>query len=177
MSCVREGAWQSNEAKIRVDGTEKKKTKAWINVFPALLGACVYSSVGFCNSRSITISIPGTWRYTKCLFWPKKNSQLLHYSSRSAQIIERSEWWHSIRTTCPAAASYPIIEITERQHFHNTLRVWGLLLLRTRYNIGYSSTISTTNYQPEVLDYVNINNVSGTSQPLRSSLKKSTRRN
>ena len=76
---------------------------------------CVCWSVGCCTSQSITISIPGTWRYDiNYVYFDKRKSSQLHYSINStAGVIESTEWWHSTRMTCPAAASYRSIESTD----------------------------------------------------------------
>ena len=157
-----------------------------MNVLPALLGACVYSSVGCRKSQSITIPIAVPGGIQKVYFDQRKN----HNSSTSGTVLqpkslkEQSRLGIAIQSRKVTRVRelnvdiqqerrvrqqhlYRMIEITERQHF-NKLRVWGLLLQRTRYNIDYKSTISTSNYQPAMPDYVNINNVSGTSQLLRS---------
>ena len=71
MSYEREGAWQSNAEKIRVDGTKKKRKHEWMCFLHFLVR--VYWSAGCCTSQSIAISIPGTWRFKKMFILTKKN--------------------------------------------------------------------------------------------------------
>ena len=132
---------------------------------------CVYWSVGCCISQSIPMPISSTWRFKNdCI--DKANPHDSTTYSITPRATGRTEGWHSTRTTCPAAASYRIIESTEWRLFNQTLRVsitggdyyyyWRM------YSIDYIHFLSTTKYQPVISDYVNNNNISGTSQLLRS---------
>ena len=116
------------------------------NLSPAHF-CCVYWSVGCCTSQSsITISTPGTWRYKKCVLWPKKKNSQPHY----ARIVERSTgWWHATRATYPAAASCRIIESTDWRHFNKcyVCHWWGLYCYcvpGTSYIIANMHYLSTT---------------------------------
>ena len=53
---------------------------------------------------------------------------------------------------------------------------WGLLLYINMYSIDYIHFLSTTKHRPEVPDYVNNSNISGTSQLLRSTRYQVSRR-
>ena len=149
-----------------------------MNVFPARFGPCAYWSVGCCTSQSTAIAISGTWRFKNCFFGQRKTHNFTTYSN-TVRIIESTEWWHSTRTTCPAAASYRITESTEWRHFNKTWRVsvtGGGDYYYYMYSIDCINYLSTTTkYQPEMPDYVN-NNISGTSQLLRSTRYQVSRR-
>ena len=144
MRYEREGAWQSNALKIRVDGTEKTRKHEWMYFLH--FGACVYWWVGCCTSQSIAIAIPQVPGGFKIVYFDNKKTHNSTTYSSTARIIGRTEWWNSTRTTCPA--SYRITERTEWRHFNKAWRVsvtgGGDYYYYYMYRIDYINYLSTT---------------------------------
>ena len=70
---LRKGGSLTKECEENTRRWDRKKRQAWMNVISCTFWR-VYWSVVCCTSRSITISIPGTWRYKKCLLLTKKKA-------------------------------------------------------------------------------------------------------
>ena len=81
-----------------------------------------------------------------CLFCPPERNSQFHYHSSKPESLKAAlnERWHSTRTSCPAAASYRIIERNEWRHFIKTVRVPvpGGDCTATMYSIYYIHTIA-----------------------------------
>ena len=160
MSSEREGDWQRNAQKIRIDVTEKNSSiNEWI---PCTFG--VYLSVGCCISQSIARSVSGTWRFKKCLFWQKKSLKtplrsVVHPESLKSlnddiQQERRVRQQHRTESLKHWMTAFQQ-DVTCASH-------WRGLLLLYMYSIDYIHFLSTTKHQPEMPDYVNNNNISGT---------------
>ena len=148
-------------------GWDRIKTPAaCMNVFPAPFGAYI-DRLGavpsnYNNPQQCQHQAPG--RIKNVHFGQKQIITPVHHNNSSEPESLKAalnEWWHSPRTTCPAAASYRIIESIEWRHFNKTLRV-SVTLVETisLYNNKESQ------WQHEMPDYVKSNNISGTSQIL-----------
>ena len=136
-------------------GQKKKTHAACMNAFPALLGAGIHRlgavPSNYNNPQQYQHQVPGR---IKSVYFGQKITLTtpVHYQNsskpESLKAALNGKWWHSTITTCPAAASYRIIEIIEWRLFNKTLRV----------SVTLMGTISLCNNKlsqwHEMLDYV-----------------------
>ena len=173
MSYEREGDWLKKCAE-NTRRWDRKKRKHKLRYF--LHFWCVYWLVGCCISQSMAISIPGTWRLKKCIFWPPQSlTAPLRAAVHPESLKALNEWWHSTRTTCPAAASHRIISkhwMTAFQQDVTSISHWWGLPLQYMYGIDYIHYLSTTNHRPETRYPTTLITIyiAGTSQLLRRSI-------
>ena len=152
MSFERQRAWQSHAQEIHEDGREKKNASSMHECISCTIW-CVFWSVGCCHPKinpkiiiihnDINIS---TWTYNKCLFGPKKNltTPVQYNSSKPESLKAAQNKYYSTRRTCPAAASYRIVESIEWRLFNKkTLRVSVTLMVTI--SLQRSITMTTWN--------------------------------
>ena len=156
MSSEREGAWQSNAQKIRVDGTEKKRN---LNECISCTFWCMYWAVEYCTSRiNNNINTRYLEVYKKFIL-----------TKRKSQLHSPNHWKHWMMTFDKNDVSGSSIVPNHWNRlitaFHQDVTWYvcqSLVGITTMYITDYIH-LSTTKYQPEMPDYVNNNNISGTS--------------
>ena len=154
---LRKGDWQSNAPEIRVDETKTKCKHKWTYF---LHFWCVYWSVGCCISQSIAISVPGTWRFKTCIFWPPKKASQFYY----VQYYSPDHWKHwmnddiqqklRVRQQCRTESLKALNNgISTRRDVCQPLVVTTTTTMYSIDFIHYLCPIS----QPEIPDHVNNN--------------------